>query len=137
MKELTIDATVDNLNKVLEFVDAELETNDCDMKTATQIAVAVEEIFVNIAHYAYNPEIGGAVIRISVGDEIVIEFEDKGVPYNPLEKMDPDITKSAEEREIGGLGIFMVKKIMDSVEYNHVENKNILTIKKSFPITSK
>lgn len=130
MKELTIDATLDNLDSVLEFVSTELEVNDCDMKTMMQVAIAVEEIFVNIAHYAYNPEIGGAVIRVSVGDEIVIEFEDNGIAYNPLEKIDPDITKTAQERDIGGLGIFMVKKIMDSVVYQHADNKNILTIKK-------
>lgn len=130
MKELTIEATLERLDEVLDFVNAELEENGCDMKIETQVGIAVEEIFVNIAHYAYNPEIGGAVIRISVGDEIIIEFEDKGVPYNPLIKIDPDITKNAEEREIGGLGIFMVKKIMDSVEYHHVDNKNVLTIKK-------
>lgn len=131
MKELTIEATLERLDEVLDFVNAELEANECDMKTVTQVEIAVEEIFVNIAHYAYNPEIGGAVIRISVGDEIIIEFEDNGIAYNPLEKIDPDITKNAEEREIGGLGIFMVKKIMDSVEYTHCDNKNILTIKKA------
>lgn len=130
MKELLIDATLDKLDEVLGFVNKELEENDCNKKLQIQINIAVEEIFVNIAHYAYNPEVGGAAIRISVGDEVVIEFEDNGKPYNPLEKLDPDITKSAEEREAGGLGIFMVKKIMDSVEYKHVENKNILIIKK-------
>lgn len=131
MKELTVDANLDKLDDVLAFISGELESVDCDMKTQNQICIAVEEIFVNIAHYAYNPEIGGAVIRITASDEIVIEFEDKGIPYNPLEKIDPDITKSAQEREVGGLGIFMVKKIMDNVEYRHINNKNILTISKS------
>ena len=88
-------------------------------------------IFVNIAHYAYKPEIGGVVIRVSVGNEVIIEFEDKGNPYNPLDKGDPDITVGAEEREIGGLGVFMVKNIMDSVEYRHEDNNNILLIKKT------
>jgi len=130
MKELILDASIDKLDEVLDFVNTVLESSDCDMKVITQINIAVEEIFVNIAHYAYNPEIGGAVIRIAVSDEVVIEFEDKGKPYNPLLKIDPDITKSAEDRDIGGLGIFMVKKIMDSVEYHHMDNKNILTIRK-------
>jgi anti-sigma regulatory factor (Ser/Thr protein kinase) len=88
----------------------------------------VEEIFVNIAHYAYTPETGSVTIRMSVQENIVIEFEDSGKPYNPLEKEDPDIKASAEEREVGGLGIFMVKKIMDKVEYRREGNKNILTI---------
>lgn len=130
MKELIVDAVIENLGTVLDFVSSELEANECSMKMQTQIAIAVEEIFVNIANYAYNPEIGGAVIRVSVGDEVVIEFEDKGVPYNPLEKGDPDITAEAEEREIGGLGIFMVKNIMDEVEYRYEAGKNILIIKK-------
>lgn len=128
MKELQISAQIENLDEVLAFVEAELE--DCPPKAAMQIAVAVEEVFVNIAHYAYNPEIGGAVIRVSVGESVTIEFEDNGKPYNPLEKSDPNITESADEREIGGLGIFMVKNIMDSVEYKHESGKNILLVKK-------
>lgn len=130
MKELNIEAVKENLDAVLDFVGTELEEKECSMKLQTQICIAVEEIFVNIANYAYQPEVGGAVIRIEVNDEIRIEFEDNGVPYNPLEKLDPDITASAEEREIGGLGIFMVKKIMDAVEYQHIDNKNLLIVRK-------
>ena len=153
MKELIIEAKDENLKTVLDFVRVELEAADCSVKLQKQITVAVGEIFVNIAHYAYNevsrfaqpsealprstacgsynPETGGAVIRLAVGDEIRIEFEDSGKPYNPLEKADPDITAGVEEREIGGLGIFMVKKFMDTVEYEYKDGKNILTIKKS------
>lgn len=130
MKELIIDATIGHLDAVLDFINAELEASGCSMKLQTQIAIAVEEIFVNIANYAYNPEIGGVVIRVTVNDEVVIEFEDKGVPYNPLEKEDPDITADSGDREIGGLGIFMVKKIMDAVEYRHEYNNNLLVIRK-------
>ena len=131
MKELAIEAKIENLDAVLDFVGAELEAADCPMKAQTQIAIVVEEIFVNIAHYAYGSETGGAVIRVAAGDEVAIEFEDKGKPYNPLEKDDPDITLAAEEREIGGLGVFMVKKMMDTVEYRREDDKNILTIKKT------
>ncbi|MCL2096719.1 MAG: ATP-binding protein [Oscillospiraceae bacterium] len=132
MKELIIDARTENLDAVLDFVSEELESADCSVKTQMQIAVAVEEIFVNIAHYAYNPTVGGAAVRVYSGDDgITIEFEDGGKPYNPLEKADPDVSLSAEERDIGGLGIFMVKKIMDETEYRHENGKNILTIKKS------
>jgi len=130
MKELIIDAKIENLDAVLEFIAGELEAAECSMKLQTQIAITVEEVFVNIAHYAYLPEVGGAVIRITASDEVCIEFEDNGKPYNPLEKDDPDITLGAEEREIGGLGIFMVKKIMDAVEYRHEDGKNILKITK-------
>jgi anti-sigma regulatory factor (Ser/Thr protein kinase) len=130
MSELFIEAKIENLNSVLEFVGKRLEEIQCPPKTQTQITIAVEEIFVNIAYYAYNPILGAATILVSVKDNVVIEFQDNGRPYNPLEKEDPDITKSIQEREVGGLGIFMVKNIMDTVEYRHEENKNILTIKK-------
>ena len=132
MKELIIEAKVENLNTVLDFVNTELESVDCPMKLATQVAIAVEEIFVNIAHYAYGSETGNATIRMAVEPEVIIEFEDSGKPFIPLEKEDADITLSAEEREIGGLGIFMVKKIMDSVEYKNEDGKNILIIRKAF-----
>ena len=131
MKELIIEAKIENLDTVLDFINAELEAVGCPMKMQNQIAISVEEIFVNIAHYAYNPVTGGAAIRIVVGDEILIEFEDTGTPYNLLKKEDPDITLNAQEREIGGLGIYMVKNMMDAVEYKHEDGKNILTIKKS------
>jgi len=129
MKELSIDAKTENLDTVLKFIADELET--ASMQLQTQIAIAVEEVFVNIANYAYRPDVGSAVIRIAISDEIVIEFEDNGKPYNPLERIDPDITLRAEEREIGGLGIFMVKKIMDAVEYKNEDNKNHLIIRKA------
>ena len=114
MKELDIDARVDNLNKVLEFTDSELEELGCSIKVQTQIDVAVEEIFVNIASYAYTDGTGTANIRIEYSEEdstLSITFKDRGIPYNPLEKEDPDVTLSAEERGIGGLGIYMVKKL--------------------------
>ena len=103
------------------------------MKVMMQIEIAVEEIYVNIVHYAYNPEIGKATIRCEVTDnpmQVIIQFMDSGVPFDPLAKEDADITLSAEEREIGGLGIFMVKKSMDEVSYEYKEGKNVLTIRK-------
>lgn len=131
MNELIIDANIDNLDYVLSFVNEALEASNCNMKVINQINIVVEEIFVNIAYYAYNPEVGDVTIRIFVNDEVIIEFEDYGKPYNPLLKTDPDITKDMEERDIGGLGIYMVKKIMDSVEYYNKDNKNIVIIKKA------
>ena len=138
MKEMKISATVENLNTVLDFVTAELEKSACPLKMQTSIGIAVEEVFVNIANYAYKQvmpavaphETGGVTVRIAVDGEVTIEFEDNGVPYNPLEKEDPDISAPARERNIGGLGIYMVKKIMDSVEYRHTDGKNILVIRK-------
>ena len=133
MKDITVDATLDNLEVVQNFVSEELEMQGCSMKVMMQIEIAVEEIYVNIVHYAYNPEIGKATIRCEVTDnpmQVIIQFLDSGVPFDPLAKKDADITLSAEEREIGGLGIFMVKQSMDEVSYEYKEGKNVLTIKK-------
>lgn len=133
MSEFNTDAKVDNLNSVLEFVDGELEALDCSMKVQTQIDIAVEEIFVNIASYAYKDGNGKALICVEPDENnlsVAITFIDQGVPYNPLEKEDPDVTLSAEERDIGGLGIFMVKKSMDEVAYKYEEGSNIFTIVK-------
>jgi sigma-B regulation protein RsbU (phosphoserine phosphatase) len=130
MKELTIAATTENLAAVLDFVNAELERSACPQKLQTQIDISVEEIFVNIAHYAYSPGKGDVTIRMSTGAEVVLEFADRGRPYNPLDNSDPDINKPLAEREIGGLGIFMVKKFMDTVAYRTDDGKNILTFRK-------
>ncbi|MBQ9550490.1 MAG: ATP-binding protein [Lachnospiraceae bacterium] len=134
MKSITIEAKTDNLPEVLSFVDAILEENDCPVKAQMQIDIAVEEIFVNIANYAYEPGSGNADINAEVSGEtpeFIISFADRGTPYNPLEKADPDITLSLEKRPIGGLGIFMVKKSMDKVEYEYKDGQNILTIHKT------
>ncbi|MCR4615733.1 MAG: SpoIIE family protein phosphatase [Clostridiales bacterium] len=128
---LVVEATTENLSQVTEFVDAVLEQNDCSPKVQMQIDLAVEEIYVNIANYAYGEKTGKAEISADCQDGVVIVvFRDSGTPYNPLEKEDPDTTLSSEEREIGGLGIFLTKKTMDSVSYEYVNGKNVLTMKK-------
>jgi len=134
MKELDIEALVENLDEVTAFVDEQLEETGCSMKIQMQIDLAVEEIFVNIAHYAYDPEVGPAKVRVEVtpdGSQVSITFIDQGVPYDPLKKADPDIGLPADERQIGGLGIFMVKKTMDDIHYEYINGSNILTIIKS------
>lgn len=134
MKELTVDATIENAAAVTSFVDEQLEQLDCSLKTQCQVDIAIDELFGNIANYAYNPEVGAATVRVEVTENplaVVITFIDNGVPYDPLAKADPDITLSAEEREIGGLGIYMVKKSMDDVSYEYKDGKNILRIKKN------
>ena len=133
MKELEIDATVENIEKVTDFVNELLEQYDCPMKAQTQIDIAIDELFGNIAHYAYNPDAGPATVRVEVTDDpitVIITFIDHGVPYDPLKKADPDITLSAEERDIGGLGIYIVKKSMDDITYEYKDGQNILSIKK-------
>ena len=132
-KELTLDATVDNLSRVLAFVDEVLEEQECPMKTQMQIDVAVEELFVNIAHYAYPEGTGSATVCVSTEQEpksVSITLVDRGIAYNPLAKADPDLSLSADERPIGGLGIYMVKKSMDDIRYEYRDGQNILTIKK-------
>ncbi len=132
-KELDVEATDEMLDTVIDFVNEELEKTGADMKAITQIDVAVEELFVNIAHYAYNPDTGPAKVRIEVDDDplaVSITFFDNGIPYDPLAKPDPDVSLSVEERQIGGLGIFMVKKSMDNVEYEYKDGQNILKITK-------
>ena len=133
MNEMTVLATIENLKQVIAFVDAELEALDCSMKVQIQIDVAVEEIFVNIAHYAYAPGSGQATIRVETSLEpkaVTVTFTDKGIPYDPLSRPDPDVTLSAEERQIGGLGIYMVKKTMNEMEYEYRDGQNVLRMKK-------
>jgi anti-sigma regulatory factor (Ser/Thr protein kinase) len=133
MKELTIAATVENIEVVTDFVNQQLEELDCPMKAQMQIDIAIDELFSNIAHYSYNPEVGQATVRVEVVEDplaVTITFIDNGVPYDPLAKEDPDLTLSAEERQIGGLGIYMVKKSMDEITYEYKDGQNILSIKK-------
>ncbi len=134
MRELVVEAKVDNLQEVLAFVDEQLEELDCPMKVQMQVDIAVEEIFVNIANYAYTPEGGAATIRTEVKEDpllIELTFIDHGIPYDPLAKEDPDVTLPVEQRQIGGLGIFMVKKSMDDVKYEYKDGHNILRIQKN------
>jgi len=133
MKELSLEATVEHIETVTEFVDNELDNLGCSPKIKMQINIAIDELFGNIAHYAYQPGKGDAIVRIEVEKDplsVVITFIDEGIPFDPLEKGDPDINASAEDRAIGGLGIFMVKKTMDGIKYVYEDGKNILQIKK-------
>jgi anti-sigma regulatory factor (Ser/Thr protein kinase) len=133
MKELTIAATVENIEEVTDFVNQQLELLGCPMKAQMQIDIAIDELFSNIAHYSYNPEVGQATVRVEVVENplaVTITFIDNGIPYDPLAKEDPDLTLSAEERQIGGLGIYMVKKSMDEITYEYKDGQNILCIKK-------
>lgn len=131
MKTLNVEAKVDNLKQVISFIDEELEKEDCSRKCALQIEVAVEELFVNIAHYAYTHDCGEVCISFSVSGDprtVEISFADSGMPFDPLAHSDPDITLNAERRHIGGLGIFMVKKSMDKLMYEYRDGLNITTI---------
>lgn len=133
MNELIVEAKTENLQQVLDFVNERLRAWGCSNKIMAQLDIAVEELFVNISNYAYPKSSGNAVIQIVRKEHPAsaeITFLDSGIPYNPLEKQKPDITLSAEERQIGGLGIYMVKKSMDNIWYEYKNGQNILTISK-------
>ncbi len=135
MKELKLEAAVAHLDKVLAFIDEELGAAGCPMKTQMQIDVVVEEVFVNVASYAYAPGTGDAAVAVELSNApagVTITVSDSGRPYNPLARQDPDITLPIEQREIGGLGVLMTKKLMDEVAYEYRDSQNILTLKKSW-----
>lgn len=134
MKEMTLEATVDNIPVVTDFVDTELEALECPMKAQMQIDIAIDELFGNIAHYAYDPLTGPATVRVEVDDDpmaVIITFIDHGKPYDPLAGKEPDVTLNAEDREVGGLGVFLVKKTMDEITYEYKNGQNILKIRKN------
>ena len=131
-EELRVEAKVEALSEVIEFATGTL-TDACPMRERMHIELVTEEIFVNIASYAYSEPGGFVTIRRSGGEGpegLTLTFIDGGVPYNPLKKPDPDLTLSAEDRPIGGLGVFLVKKIVDEAHYKYEEGKNILTVRK-------
>lgn len=134
MNELNIEATIDNIPTVTAWVDEQLEALNCPMKAQMQIDIAIDELFSNIARYAYNPKTGPAAVRVEVIEEplaVIITFIDKGIPYDPLKQEDPNTKLPIEEREEGGLGIYMVKKTMDEVTYSYENGQNILRIRKN------
>ena len=130
------EAADENLEAVNDFIHEQIKPFSCHSQTLFQIDLAVEEIFVNISHYAYSPDKGTVQIDCSVEKtsdapaKLTVSFTDSGKAFNPLEKPDPDITASVEEREIGGLGIFLTKKYTDTVFYVRKDNRNVLTFTK-------
>lgn len=133
MKEITVDATIENMNTVTAFVDDFLDQIACPMKSKIQINIVIDEIFGNICHYAYKDSVGAVTVRVESGNTpkaVFLTFTDNGIPYNPLETEDPDVTSSSEERKIGGLGIYLVKKNMDEMKYEYVNQQNRLWMEK-------
>ena len=131
MQEITMKAVIESIPAVTDFVDAQLEAIDCPMKAQMQINVAIDEIFSNISHYAYPGSEGEATVRFEYdpqAKEAKVCFRDHGVPYNSLNKSDPDVTLPAVERAVGGLGIFLVKKLMDRITYEYSDGMNVLCI---------
>jgi len=137
-EELRVEASVRYLGEVQAFLDDHLDDWGCSLKYKLAIELAVEEVFVNIASYAYTPATGDVVVECrreeppdGAAPMAVIRFTDHGRPYDPLKREAPDVTLPAEERQIGGLGIFLVRRKMDDVSYEFRDGCNILTLKKA------
>lgn len=135
-KTLVVEATMENLQAVMDFVEDQLALEECPAKVTGQILVSLEELYVNVVNYAYD-DVGECEIMTDIqpreeGKKFTLTIRDKGKPFNPLAKEDPDITLSADERQIGGLGIYMVKKSMDEVTYENSDGYNTLTICKKW-----
>jgi sigma-B regulation protein RsbU (phosphoserine phosphatase) len=130
-KKLTLDAKAENLAEVIGFINDELEKSSFSADAINEIDIAAEEIFMNIVNYAYKPETGKADIYVKISNNAIIRFEDTGREYNPIEQAEPELNKSPASRDVGGLGIFMVKNIMDDIEYTRDGDKNILIITKN------
>ena len=126
------DPIKDKCSEIIEYLMA---SPDIPQDDAIQFKVrlSIEEAVENVVRYAYNDGIGWIEVGTNLDQEgltLTIELRDAGTPFNPLEKDDPDITLSAEEREIGGLGIFLCKQMMDDISYRYEDGNNILTMKK-------
>ncbi len=133
--EWNIEASTQKLPELQEEIESALKAAGCPLRTVMQISVVVEEVFANIAMYAYKPETGRADVRMEISGEpavVTIRFADRGIPYDPLARQDPDLSLPAEAREIGGLGVYMTKRLMDEVRYEYSEGQNLLTLKKHF-----
>ena len=134
MPQITLPATTENIEVATDFINEILESVDCPIRTQMQLDIALDELMSNVARYAYAPQTGDITVSVEIADDprrAVLTLTDNGVPYDPLQKEDPDITLSAEERQIGGLGIFIVKNAMDEMRYCYKDNQNIVTIIKN------
>ena len=132
---ITLPAAVENIGKITAFVEGKLEERDCPLKKTMEISMAVDEVMANVAMYAYAPGTGDVTVQFGFEEAsrtASVTFVDGGVAFDPLAKEDPDVTLPAEQRKIGGLGIFMVRKLTDEVSYAYADGKNTLTIKKRF-----
>lgn len=133
MKEVTINATLQDIRQAADFIESELTSLNCSEKIRHQIAVAVDELLANVINYAYEKDGGKCRVSFSYNDaagDAVIRFTDRGIPFNPLMVEQPDVTLSASKRQIGGLGIFLVRKLMDDIAYRYEDGCNIITIRK-------
>ena len=135
MSECVLEAKIDNIYKLSNFLEGELSKLDVSTAEDMKMNLVMEELFVNIANYAYAPKYGNCTICAEVFPEqnaIEITLIDTGIPFNPLKRKDPDVTLSARERKVGGLGIFMAKQEVDDISYRRENGQNILWLRKEF-----
>ncbi len=135
VSEYRTTASAGNLDALNDFIEEKLEALSCPPKTIIQIRIAVDEIFSNIANYAYQEGNGPVAVLLEDSEEprsVILRFTDSGKPFDPLSVPAPDLTLPPEERPVGGLGIYMVRKTMDRVSYEYRDGKNVLTIEKRF-----
>ena len=133
MKEMTLPAAKESIPRMTAFIDGQLEAAACPVKAQLQIDLVLDEVLSNIAAYAYGAGPGEVTVRFDLEDAsrtASITFLDSGCPFDPLARPDPDVTASAEERDAGGLGIYLVKKTMDDVQYRYEKGRNVLTVRK-------
>ena len=130
MVSKTFEANHESLPEAMAFLEEQMDKMNIDMKKQMQVSIAVEELFVNIAHYSYSESGGEVELQIDENAQLIIALIDSGAPFNPLERKDPDINAPIEEREIGGLGIYMAKQNADKIEYEYKDGKNIVRIYK-------
>ena len=133
--ERTVIATLENYDRVAEFVEGELEIREVPMAAQAQIVIALDEIYTNVAKYAYADDPGEVTVRLDFTEQITevkMTIMDCGIPYDPLKRPDPDVSLEAEARQIGGLGIYMVKQMMEEVSYEYRGGMNILRMRKMF-----
>lgn len=137
MKTLEVTAKLEELEEVNDFIMSEVEQT-CSDEELFEIGLAIEELFVNIVNYAYNPEVGKAWVSCDYDNterQLTLQFKDEGVPFNPLMVEEPDIESDILTRQMGALGIFLAKKCMDSIDYVYRGACNILTLKKHLRAT--
>ena len=134
MKEIILESKSENLNTLLLEIEELIEDKRISIKSKLQLELIIEELFVNICSYAYE-DVGDIKIKYGLLEEplrIVVTFIDNGIEFNPLSKTAPDLTLEAEQRDIGGLGLTIVRKNVDKIDYKYENNQNILTIEKVF-----
>ena len=130
---MEVEANIANVAVLDEHVAQALEEHGVDHKSKQQIKLALEEILVNVASYAYPEEKGTMALDLAIsGNVVTLTISDSGIPFDPRNAQEPDIGLSAEDRDIGGLGVFLVQKLMDDMVYERINGKNVLTITKTF-----